>query len=249
MPRDHARVHAEVHAGLQMAKEGLSQLWWTPTDCSGAVTWILLSNITYDITPPSLALLTTSGSTTKTVATSQSSAVVPSWAYSDTGIHQSLRRNARRLQFFSIKPASTSATTTYGANVVFSFSEPVTGFAEQYAFVKGGSVSDLNETIAQQQYASTVVADSSSTKSMLIMVTGSEFSSCPLPLRLALLPQDPFCFTTPPPFPLSSALLPPSHPSTLYGPPLHPFLLLLAICTSNSSLAAICTTLGNTYTH
>ena len=176
----------EMHAELQMAKEGLSQLWWTPTDCSGAVTWILLSNITYDITPPSLALLTTSGSTNKTVATSQSSAVVPSWAYSDTGVHQSLRRNTRRLHFFSIKPASSTATTTYGANVVFSFSEPVTGFAEQYAFVKGGSVSDLSETVAQQQYASTVVADSTSTSSMLIMVTGSKLSNWLL--KLAFLP-------------------------------------------------------------
>ena len=158
-------------AVLQMAEEGLSQLWWTPTDCSGVVTWILLSNITYDITPPSLALLTVSGSTNKTVATSQNASSTPSWAYSDTGVQRRLQHSTRRLQLFSIKSAS-----TYGANVVFSFSEPVTGFAEEYAFVKGGSVSGLNETVAQQEYSTTVVADSTSTSSMLIMVTGSKRS-------------------------------------------------------------------------
>lgn len=157
-----------------MAKEGLSQLWWTPTDCSGTVTWVLLSNITYDITPPALALLTTSGSSNKTVATSLPISAVPSWAYSDTGVHTRLRRHARRLHFFGIQSASASSAS-YGADVVFSFSEPVTGFAQRYAFVKGGSVSGLNETVSQQQYRSTILADSTSTKSMLIMVTGSKF--------------------------------------------------------------------------
>jgi len=60
--------------------------------------------------------------------------------------------------------------------VVFSFSEAVTGFGEQYAFVKGGALSDagLNETVSQQQYSATIVADN--TKSALLMVTGSELS-------------------------------------------------------------------------
>ena len=192
-----------------MKAEGLSQLWWTPTDCSGAVTWMLLSNITYDITPPSLALLTITGSTTKTVATSQnSSSPTPSGEYSDSGLmhglrhytrklhlfspspssHSSqgavseseaphgLRRDARALQFFSISSSSSSSTKTYGANVVFSFSEPVTGFAQQYAFVKGGTVSGLSESASQQQYNTSIVADSASQASMLVLVTGSKFS-------------------------------------------------------------------------
>ncbi len=62
--------------------------------------------------------------------------------------------------------------------MVFSFSEAVTGFGEEYAFIKGGALSDagLNETVSQQQYSATIVADN--TKSALLMVTGSEpFSS------------------------------------------------------------------------
>ena len=203
-----------------MQEEGLSQVWWTPTDCSGTPTWILLSNITYDITPPSLALLTTSGSTIKTVATSQSSSTPPSGAYSDSGLMHGLRRytrklhffghssssiqpakalshsgamhglqdvavsaseargglqhHARSLHFFSISPSSSSSSKTYGANVVFSFSEPVTGFAQQYAFVKGGTVSGLNESVSGQNFSTAIVAESASTGSMLVLVTGSK---------------------------------------------------------------------------
>ena len=159
----------EIHvpAVLQMNGEGLSQVWWTPTDCSGNPTWILLSNITYDITPPSLALLLTSGSTTKTVATSQSS--------STSEAPDGLWHRARRLHFFSISPSSSSSSSkTYGANVVFSFSEPVTGFAQQYAFVKGGTVAGLNESVSGQNFSTAIVAESASTASMLILVTGSK---------------------------------------------------------------------------
>jgi len=84
-----------------------------------------------------------------------------------------LRRNSRKLQYFTLTPTS-SSSVIYGSNVVFSFSEAVTGFGEEYAFVKGGALSDagLNETVSQQQYSATIVADN--TKSALLMVTGSE---------------------------------------------------------------------------
>ena len=148
---------------LQLSAEGLSNLWWTPTDCSGAPTQILLSPMTYDITPPTLAIIEKSGKKNVTLAQST--------------VARHLRRNSRKLQYFTLTPTS-SSSITYGANVVFSFSEAVTGFGEEYAFIKGGALSDagLNETKSQQQYSATIVADN--TKSALLMVTGSEsFSS------------------------------------------------------------------------
>ena len=151
---------------LQLSAEGLSYLWWTPTDCSGAATQILLSPITYDITPPTLAIIEKSGQKNVTLAQST--------------VARHLRRNSRKLQYFTLTPTS-SSSATYGSNVVFSFSEAVTGFGEEYAFIKGGALSDagLNETKSQQQYSATIVADN--TKSALLMVTGSEpfcSSSC-----------------------------------------------------------------------
>ncbi|KAL0046017.1 hypothetical protein WJX82_011578 [Trebouxia sp. C0006] len=145
---------------VQLSAEGLSYLWWTPTDCSGAATQILLSPITYDITPPTLAIIEKSGQKNVTLAQST--------------VARHLRRNSRKLQYFTLTPTS-SSSATYGSNVVFSFSEAVTGFGEEYAFIKGGALSDagLNETKSQQQYSATIVADN--TKSALLMVTGSTY--------------------------------------------------------------------------
>lgn len=154
---------------LQLSAEGLSNLWWTPTDCSGAAVQILLSPITYDITPPTLALIQISGKKNVTLAQS----TVDSTVWKPTARH--LLHSSRKLQYFTLTPTS-SSSVTYGADVVFSFSEAVTGFGEEYAFIKGGALSDagLNETVSQQQYSATIVADN--TKSALLMVTGSELS-------------------------------------------------------------------------
>jgi hypothetical protein len=154
---------------LQLSAEGVSKLWWTPTDCSGTAVQILLSPITYDITPPTLAIIQTSGKKNITLAQSNVDSTATLWRPQA----RHLLRNSRKLQYFMLTPTS-SSSVTYGADVVFSFSEAVTGFGEQYAFVKGGALSDagLNETVSQQQYSATIVADN--TKSALLMVTGSE---------------------------------------------------------------------------
>ncbi|KAA6424676.1 hypothetical protein WJX79_007532 [Trebouxia sp. C0005] len=153
---------------VQLSAEGLSNLWWTPTDCSGAAVQILLSPITYDITPPTLALIQISGKKNVTLAQS----TVDSTVWKPTARH--LLHSSRKLQYFTLTPTS-SSSVTYGADVVFSFSEAVTGFGEEYAFIKGGALSDagLNETVSQQQYSATIVADN--TKSALLMVTGSTY--------------------------------------------------------------------------
>lgn len=145
---------------MQMTAEGLSNLWWTPTDCSGTAMEILLSPITYDITPPTLAIIKVSGTKNTTLA--------------QTAARRRLLHNSRRLQYFTLSPTS-SSSQTYGANVVFSFSEAVSGFAEEYAFISGGELSSagLNETVADQEYSATIIADN--TKSALVMVTGSKF--------------------------------------------------------------------------
>lgn len=145
---------------MQMTAEGLSNLWWTPTDCSGTAMEILLSPITYDITPPTLAINKVSGTKNTTLA--------------QTVARRRLLHNSRRLQYFTLLPTS-SSSQTYGANVVFSFSEAVSGFAEEYAFVSGGEISSagLNETVADQEYSATIIADN--TESALVMVTGSKF--------------------------------------------------------------------------
>ena len=145
---------------MQMTAEGLSNLWWTPTDCSGTAMEILLSPITYDITPPTLAIIKVSGTTNTTLA--------------QTDARRRLLHNSRRLQYFTLLPTS-SSSQTYGANVIFSFSEAVSGFAEEYAFVSGGEISSagLNETVTDQEYSATIIADN--TKSALVMVTGSKF--------------------------------------------------------------------------
>ena len=136
-------------------------LYWTPSDCSGSAMQILLSPVTYDITPPVLAILQTTGKGNVTLAQTASAA-------------QTVWQNSgRRLQYFTLSPAS-SSSKTYGANVVFSFSEEVQDFGGNYAFIKGGQLSStgLNETVSQKQYSATIVADN--TKSALVMVTGSE---------------------------------------------------------------------------
>ncbi len=154
---------------LQLSAEGLSHLWWTPTDCSGAPTQILLSPITYDITPPTLAIIQISGKKNVTLAQSTVDSTAMQWRPQA----RHLLRNSRKLQYFTLTPTS-SSSVTYGADVVFSFNEAVTGFGEEYAFIKGGALSDagLNETVSLQQYSATIVADN--TKSALLMVTGSE---------------------------------------------------------------------------
>ena len=60
---------------------------------------------------------------------------------------------------------------------MFSFSEAVQVFGGGYAFIHGGRLSSagLNETVAQQEFSGTIVADN--TKSALVMVTGSESPS------------------------------------------------------------------------
>lgn len=152
---------------LQLTAEGLSNLWWTPTDCSGTAMQILMSPITYDITPPTLAIIQKTGKSNVTLAQSAVTATTAAHA-------RLLRHYSRKLQYFTLSPTSSSSTVTYGANVVFSFSEAVEGFAEGYAFIKGGELSSsgLNETVSQQQYTATIVADN--TKSAMVMVTGSK---------------------------------------------------------------------------
>lgn len=138
-----------------MKEEGVARLFWTPSDCNGAATQILLSTITYDITPPILAIVQRSSQGNSTLAQTMSP------------------RLGRRLQYFTVRPAS-PATKVYGANVVFSFSEPVQGFGANYAFVHGGSLSGAGMTASgsKTQFSATIVADN--TKSALVMVTGSE---------------------------------------------------------------------------
>ncbi|KAL0041039.1 hypothetical protein WJX77_002957 [Trebouxia sp. C0004] len=155
---------------VQLSAEGVSKLWWTPTDCSGAAVPILLSPITYDITPPTLAIIQISGKTNVTLAQSTVDSTATQWRPQA----RHLLRNSRKLQYFTLTPTS-SSSVTYGAKVVFSFSEAVSGFGEQYAFVKGGALSaaGLTEAVSQQQYNATIVADN--TKSALLMVTGSTY--------------------------------------------------------------------------
>ena len=157
-------------------------LYWAPSDCSGAAMQILLSPITYDITPPTLAIVQTTGKGNITLAQTASAA-------------QTVWQNSgRRLHYFTLSPTSSSGKT-YGANLVFSFSEEVQGFGGNYAFIKGGQLSStgLSETVSQKQYSATIVADN--TKSALVMVTGSESfdlfthaaSLYPLPARQLFL--------------------------------------------------------------
>lgn len=140
---------------LQMKEEDVVRLFWTPSDCSGAVTQILLSTITYDITPPILAIVQRSSTGNSTLAQTMPP------------------RLGRRLQYFTVRPAA-PATKFYGANVVFSFSEPVQGFGANYAFVHGGTLSaaGMAASDSKTQFSATIVADN--TKSALVMVTGSE---------------------------------------------------------------------------
>lgn len=153
---------------LQVTKEGAANLYWRPSDCSGAAIQMLLSTITYDITPPSLAIVQTSSKGNTTLAQTAST------------------RLSRRLQYFSVSPTS-SSSKTYGANVMFSFSEPVQGFGANYAFIHGGELSSagLKESLPQTQFRATIVADN--TKSALVMVTGSEPSSCAAARTMLLL--------------------------------------------------------------
>ena len=166
--RFYTAVRSTVTCVLQLADEGLSNLWWTPADCSGATVPILMSSITYDITPPTLAIIKKTGKINTTLAQTTVSTT--------TATARRLRRNGRKLQYFTLSTTSDSSVT-YGANVVVSFSEAVEGFAEEYAFVSGGALSSsgFNETVSQQQYSATIVADN--TKSSLVTVTGSEFRS------------------------------------------------------------------------
>ena len=115
---------------LQVTMEGLVNLYWTPSDCSGAAIQMLLSTITYDITPPTLAIVQTFSKGNTTIAQTAS-----------------VRAN-RRLHYFTVSPTS-SSSKTYGANVVFSFSEAVQGFGANYAFIHGGELSSdgLNESV------------------------------------------------------------------------------------------------------
>lgn len=141
-----------------MTEEGLARLYWTPSDCSGAAVQVLLSPITYDVTPPMLAIVQKSGKSNTTLAQTT----------------YTLQKGSRRLQYFTVSPTS-SSSKTYGADVVFSFSEAVQGFGANYAFIHGGQLSSagLNETVSQKQFSATIVADN--TKSALVMVTGSEW--------------------------------------------------------------------------
>lgn len=186
-----------------MTEEGAANLYWAPSDCSGAAIQMLLSTITYDITPPTLAIVQTSSKGNTTLAQTASTRV------------------SRRLQYFTVSPTS-SSSKTYGANVVFNFSEAVQGFGASYAFIHRGELSSagLNESVSQTQFSATIVADN--TESALVMVTGSEPSSyaaarmkllllqkmhfCP-PLSSLLvtlsLPPPPFALSSCPPFPLS----------------------------------------------
>ena len=147
-----------------MTAEGEAELYWTPLDCSSAAVQILLGTITYDITPPTLAIVQMTNKGNVTLAQTAASAT-----------QTALQNTGRRLRYFILSPESSSSSSkTYGANVVFSFSEQVQGFDANYAFISGGQLSSagLNETVSQQQYSATIVADN--TKSALVMVTGSE---------------------------------------------------------------------------
>ena len=154
-----------------MSAEGLARLWWTPTDCSGAKVQILLSSVTYDITPPTLAVIADIGKYSVTLA--QTSAQTDTAVPSSPATHsKTLRRNSRRLQGYTLQ--ATGSSPVYGADVMFNFSEPVLGFGPEYAFVKGGALSSsgLNMTVSQQQYTAIVLAYS--TAAPLLMVKRSQ---------------------------------------------------------------------------
>ena len=162
---------------------------------------IYLSTITYDITPPTLAVIADIGKFSTTLANTSVQTPTQASAQTDTpsastAQHQrsgrrlqyftpqgrepssstQLQRSSRQLQYYTLQAtdSSSSSALMYGTNVVFNFSEPVQGFAKEYAFIKGGALSSngLNETVSQQQYTATVVSDS--TDQPLLMVTGSK---------------------------------------------------------------------------
>ena len=178
-----------------MTEEGLANLYWAPSDCSSAAIQILLSTITYDITPPTLSIVQTSSKGNTTLAQTASTRV------------------SRRLQYFTVSPTS-SSSKTYGASVVFRFSEAVQGFGPKYAFIHRGQLSSagLNESVSQTQFSATIVADS--TESALVLVTGSELSSCPAArMNLPSLGQ---CISGPP-NPPAALPLPPGFLSPFWG--------------------------------